>query len=183
MKSTETLQEAPVWHRHVKNCLRLVLGVTTCIYPLFMGLMSAAGWQYNVNAGNYPALFSTFATWMTIGCLLLAAGTVLSFFGMKHRFWRCNVIALACGVPGVIAAMTVLHRFTLYADQNFPGHRETMQPISEIYRDRLLPILLPFGLLCVICLWQLFAYDARVYRSEQKKQQNAEAPSILGDDK
>lgn len=185
MKQTEALQQAPAWHKSLKICLRALLILTTIVYPLFMGLMSAAGWQYNVNEGNYPTLFSTFATWMTIGCVLLAAGAVLCMLGMKRRLWVCNAAALGCAAGGITAAMTVLYRFMAYADQNFPGHRETMQPISEIYRDRLLPMLVPFGLICVLALWQMFSYDCRVYRQqkrEEKRRRDAEqAPSILGD--
>lgn len=185
MKKKVALQQAPGWHKPMKICLRVLLVVTTIIYPLFMGLMSAAGWQYNVNEGNYPQLFSTYAFWMSAGSVLLAVGALLCLLGVKLRFWGCNAAALGCAAAGIAACMTVLYQFMAYADQNFPGHRETMQPISEIYRDRLLPMLVPFGLICVLSVWQLMAYDCRVYRSqkraEKRRREEAAAPRILGD--
>ncbi|MBQ2263805.1 MAG: hypothetical protein IJY06_06390 [Oscillospiraceae bacterium] len=169
----------------LKNFLHVILVLTTIIYPLFMCQMSAAGWQYNVDAGNYPEEFSVFAFWMRTGSVLLTAACILCLLGRKPKLWVCNAAALLCGTGGIAACMTVLARFTAYADQHFSGMDETMQPVSELYRDRLLPTLLPFALLCVLAVWQLFAYDARVYRQqrrdEKKRLDAQEAPKILGD--
>ncbi len=169
----------------LKKFLRVMLILTTLVYPLFMCQMSAAGWQYNVDAGNYPEVFAAYAFWMRAGSVLLTAAAVLCLFGSRPRRWLCNAAALGCGTGGIIACMTVLAKFTAYADQNFSGLDETMQPVSELYRDRLLPTLLPFALLCVLAFWQIFDYDARVYRrqkrDEKRSRDTQEAPKILGD--
>lgn len=169
----------------VKIILRSLLVPAAIVYSAFMPLMSAAGWQYNVNEGNYPALFGAFATWMNIGSLLLIAAAVLVFFGIKPKFWQCNAVSIGCGCAGLVSCMTVLYRFTAYADQNFSGIDGTMQPVSELYRDRLLPMLLPFALGLALAVIQLLDYEARVYRRqkrEEKKRLDAEeAPKILGE--
>ncbi len=165
--------------------LRGLLIVTTLIYPGFMAMLSAAGWQHNLRSkgGNYPdEVFAPFITWMYIGAALLILGAVLCLLGGKHRLWLCNLLALLCACPGIAACMTVLYRFCAYADRYGYSNQE-MQPASEIYRDRLLPMLLPFLLLCTLALLQLFSYDARVYRRQQRDAKrralNAEAPKIL----
>ena len=171
--------------KFLKHFLRVILIVTTLIYPLFMCQMSAAGWQYNVDAGNYPQIFAAFALWMRIGSVLLTAAAVLCLLGCRPKLWLCNAAALVCGMGGITACMTVLSRFTAYADRNFSGIDGTMQPVSELYRDRLLPTLLPFAVLCILAFWQMFTYDARVYRrqkrDEKRRREQAEAPKILGD--
>ncbi len=170
----------------VRILLIILLLLSAVVYALFMPQMSAAGWQYNVNEGNYPQLFAAFATWMRIGSVLLCAAVVLCLLGQRIKLWRCNVISLFCGGAGFASCMTVLVRFMKYADQNFPGMGETMQPVSSMYRDRLLPMLLPFALLCVLCVWKLATYDVQVYRKqkrEEKHRKNEEqAPKILSDE-
>ena len=118
--------------KFLKHFLRVILIVTTLIYPLFMCQMSAAGWQYNVDAGNYPQIFAAFALWMRIGSVLLTAAAVLCLLGGRPKLWRCNAAALVCGMGGITACMTVLSRFTAYADRNFSGIDGPMQPVSEL---------------------------------------------------
>lgn len=170
----------------VRILLIVLLLFSGAVYALVMPQLSAAGWQYNVDAGNYPQLFAAFAAWMRIGSVLLCAAVVLCLLGQRVRFWLCNVISLFCGGAGFTSCMIVLSRFMAYADQNFPGMGETMQPVSGMYRDRLLPMLLPFALLCVLCVWKLASYDVQVYRKqkrEKRRRKNEEqAPKILSDE-
>ncbi len=179
MKTQET------WKKALHIVLQVLLVLTTLVYPLFMDLLSAAGWQHNVNAGNYPSLFGAYAAWMTIGALLLTAGTVLCLIGKSCRFWQCNIAALVCAALGIIPCMTVLYQVMAYADQNFPGMRETMAPVSAMYRDRILPTLLPFLLICGLSVWQMCSYECGVYRrqkrEERRRKDAEEAPRILSD--
>jgi hypothetical protein len=169
----------------LQKFLYIVLLVTTLIYPVTMAMLSAAGWQYNVKAGNYPRIFAVYAFWMGMGGMLLTISAVLCRIGKKCRFWRCNVYSLMTGCIGIAACMTVLNRFCVYADQNFSGIGESMQPVSELYCNRLLPMLLPWSLETVLTLWQLFSAENRAYRRQEcekrKALKNAEAPKILGE--
>ncbi len=178
---------SPIW-RTVRIILRVLLVITTLLYPVVMDMLSAAGWQQNLksNGGSYPdEIFGPFATWMFIGAGLLVLGTLLCLLGARLRLWLCNLLALACACPGIAACMTVLYRFCAYADRKGYSSQD-MQPASDIYRDRILPTLLPFALICILALWQFFAYDARVWRKQKRdagrRERNAEAPKILEDD-
>ncbi len=173
--------------RTARIILRVLLVVTTLVYPLFMDMLAAAGWQHNLRSrgGNYPDdVFGPFVTWMFIGAGLLVIAAVLCLLGAKLRLWLCNLLALACACPGIAACMTVLYRFCAYADSRGYSNQE-MRPASDIYRDRILPTLVPFALLCVLALWQFLAYDARVWRKQKRDARrralNAEAPKILGE--
>lgn len=168
-----------------KILLRIALMLSTLVYPGFMAMMSAAGWMHNVESGSYPDIFRSFAGWMFTGGGLLCAGALLALLGAKPKLWVCNAAAAAAGCIGCAACLSSLYRFCAYADQHFSGIGETMQPVSQLYRDRLLPVLLPAVLLLVLSLWQIFDEPAREYRilrrREKEARESAPAPKILGD--
>ncbi|MEE3405983.1 MAG: hypothetical protein VZR73_18075, partial [Acutalibacteraceae bacterium] len=51
--------------------LRIILVITTLIYPCFMVMMSATGWMYQFQSGNYPPVFRNFSIGMYVGGGLL----------------------------------------------------------------------------------------------------------------
>ncbi len=143
------------FHKAGSIFFSIILLLSAVIYPGFMAILSAAGWLYNVRAGNYPPVFRSYAVWMLAGSLLLLTGTVLCLLG--KRFRRCNVPAAVSAIAGCAACLATLYQLMAYADQHFPGIGESMQPVSALYRDRLLPVLLPAVLIvgCSICRhWQ-----------------------------
>ena len=166
-----------------KICLRIITFCLTLVYPGFMAMMSAAGWMHNVGTGSYPAIFRSYAGWMFAGGGLLCAGMVLALFGIRGKWWKCNVAGAAASVTGCIACMTVLQKFSAYADEHFPGIGDSMKPVSELYRERLLPIAGVAVLLVLLCVWQALAEPAREYRirkfREKQAKENAPAPKIL----
>ena len=82
----------------------------------------------------------------------------------------CLGASLLCACAGIASCMTVLYKFCAYADQNFSGIGDTMQPVSELYRDRLLPMLLPCAVCCVLAVWQMMSYDVKVYIQQKKEE-------------
>ena len=166
--------------KRLQILLKIILVITTLIYPCFMVMMSATGWMYQFQSGNYPAVFRLFSIGMYFGGGLLCIGTVLLFFGKKPRFWKCNIMALLTACIGCMTCLVILSQFSAYADQNFSGIGETMKPVSEMYRDRISPVIVPALLLVVLSVWQLL--ETREERLEEYWQkENAEAPKILHD--
>lgn len=165
--------------------LRILLIVSALVYPGMMAMLSAAGWRYHAAQGNYPGIFNAYAFWMTLGGVLLLSGTVLCLMGARKRLWLCNPAAVVCAGCGLWGCLWALQKFCLYADQNFSGVDGTMQPVSELYRDRISPVILPFLCICLLSAWQFFRYEARVYRKQQRiaaqEKENAPAPKILAD--
>lgn len=168
-----------------KILLRIALVLTTLVYPGFMAMMSAAGWMHNVGTGSYPDIFRSFAGWMYAGGGMLCAGTVLVLLGAKPRLWTCNLPGMVLGAAGCGACLSSLYRFCAYADAHFPGIGETMQPVSELYRGRLLPVILPALLVGLLGCWQVFSEETREFRiarrREKEARENAPAPKILGE--
>ena len=158
--------------------LRIILVITTLIYPCFMVMMSASGWMYQFQSGNYPLIFRNFSIGMYIGGGLLCVGTMILFLGNRAKFWKYNIISLICAFVGCAICLTILSRFTAYADQNFSGIGETMKPVSEMYNDRISPVIVPAILLAFLSLWQMFITKEEHFQ-ERAELENAEAPKIL----
>lgn len=168
-----------------KICLRIGAFLAVLVYPGFMAMMSAAGWLHNVGTGSYPDTFRSLAGWMIAGGGMLCVSLLLAFLGARPKLWGCNLAAAVLSVTGCTACLLSLHRFCAYADTHFSGIGETMEPVSQLYRDRLLPVLLAAALLLALSLWQLFSDPVREYRIAQKyekrRRDNAPAPKILGE--
>ena len=168
-----------------RGILKAVLAVSALVYPGFMAMMSAAGWLYNVREGNYEAIFRSFSGWMIGGGVLVLAAVLLVLIGGVGKRWRWNVAAAVLAAVGGAACMSALYRFIAYADAHFSAIDGTMQPVSELYRDRLLPILLPAALAVGIAVWQIFDPETREQRirelREKEARDSAPAPKILGD--
>ncbi len=162
----------------IHTLLTVLLLLSFLVYG-FMAVMSAAGWLYNVREGNYPDVFRSFAQWMYAGTVLLLAAVLLVICSKKPRFCYFALAAIPCAVLGLTACLSSLYRFCAYADQNFSGIGETMQPVSELYRDRLLPLLLPAVLCLVLAVWHFWCEDAKDFRNQKKSADDAPAPSIL----
>jgi heme exporter protein D len=71
------------------------------------------------------------------------------------------------------------------ADERGWSDMYTMQPASDMYRNRILPTVIPFVLLIAAAVLQYFSYDEKVKRrlkrEEKEKKENMPAPKILGD--
>ncbi len=168
----------------LKKCLEIILLISAVIYPGLMAMLSAAGWRYNVQEGNYPVLFSVYSFWMTLGAGMILTAVILCRIGRKPKYYILDCISLALDVLGTAVCMIILQKFCHYADQNFSGIGDSMKPVSDLYRDRLLPIVFPAFLLLILDIWNFL--ESREFRIQKKNQKlaelNAEAPKILEED-
>ena len=156
--------------------IKIFLIATTAIFPMFMNLMSGIGWISTY--GGYGSKFIVSGVVMIISSVLMTASVVLCMM-------KFNLAAVIANTAGFAAAMTVLAKMMKYADESGWSDRYTMQPASDIYRNRILPTLIPFILLIAAAVLQYFSYDEtlkrKIRREEKEKQKNLPAPKILGD--
>ncbi len=167
----------------LKLVLRVLMILSTLVFPGFMCGMSASGWLYNARLGNYPDQFLDYAYYLYAGAIALTLAVILCMLGIRETRWLCSAIAIPLGSVGMALIWSILSLFMTYADNNFSGQRETLQPISEIYQNRIAPCILPFAIMFFLSLAQLFSYDARVYRKQRRMKRleklYAPAPRIL----
>ena len=122
--------------------LKIVLAVSTLIYPLFMVILSGAGLVFNGNSyGLKLVLCGIF--WIVSG-LMLTSGSLLCL--MKK-----NIPALILSSAGFLICMTVLFIVTTHAEKyswNMPYYAEFT--VSGMYIKRIIPTALPFILTLLI---------------------------------
>ena len=170
--------------KFIRICLEILLIITAVIFPGFMAMLSASGWSYNVREGKYPEILGVYSFWMFLGAGMVLLSVICCFIGKKSKFYIMNLISLIPDIAGTVCCMTVLKKFCAYADQNFSGIGESMKPVSELYQDRLQPIVFPAFLVLILAVWNFL--ESREYRIERRNQKlaelNAEAPKILQDE-
>lgn len=122
--------------------LKIVLAVSTLIYPLFMVILSGAGLVFNGNSyGLKLVLCGIF--WIVSG-LMLTSGSLLCL--MKK-----NIPALILSSAGFLICMTVLFIVTAHAEKyswNMLYYAEFT--VSGMYIKRIIPTALPFILTLLI---------------------------------
>lgn len=122
--------------------LKIVLAVSTLIYPLFMVILSGAGLVFNGNSyGLKLVLCGIF--WIVSG-LMLTSGSLLCL--MKK-----NIPALILSSAGFSICMAVLFIVTAHAEKyswNMPYYAEFT--VSGMYIKRIIPTALPFILTLLI---------------------------------
>ena len=169
--------------KFIRICLEVLLVITAVIFG-GMAILSASGWKYNVNQGNYPEVFRSYSFWMFLGAGMILLAVICCFIGKKEKYYRMNPVSVMLDIAGMFCCMSVLKKFCNYADQNFSGIGDSMKPVSELYQDRILPIGFPAFLILILAVWNFL--ESREYRIERKNQElavlNAEAPKILQDE-
>lgn len=166
--------------KYNKICLEVVMVITSVIYPGCMAMLAAAGWRYNVDQGNYPEIFGIYSFWMYLGAGLILMSMIMNMIGKKPKFYILNFISMILDITGVSICYRILEEFCDYADQHFSGIGEEMKPVSALYQERLMPVIIPGILLFILSIWNFL--ESRSYRIGQKKQKLAEAPKIIEED-
>lgn len=156
--------------------LKVLLIASTAVYPLFMDLLSGIGWISTYS--RYGSEFTVIGTVMVISSGLMSAAVVLCLL-------KKNISAVVTETAGFAAAMTIMIKMMNIADERGWSDMYTMQPASDMYRNRILPTVIPFVLLIAAAVLQYFSYDEKVKRrlkrEEKEKKENMPAPKILGD--
>lgn len=156
--------------------LKVLLIASTAVYPLFMDLLSGIGWIFTY--GTYGSEFTVMGTVMVISSGLMTVAVVLCMI-------KRNISAVVTETIGFAAAMTVMVKMMNIADERGWSDMFTMQPVSDMYRNRILPTVIPFVLLIAAAVLQYFSYDEKVKRrlkrEQKEKRENMPAPKILGD--
>lgn len=156
--------------------IKILLIISTLIFPLFINIMSGIGWISTYS--KYGGEFTICGVIMIVSSVLMAAATIFCLC-------KFNISAAVSGSLGFITAMVILYKMMYYADERGWSDRFTMQPASDIYRNRILPTIIPFIFLIAAVVIQYFSYDEKVKRKlrreEKERKENMPAPKILGE--
>ncbi len=177
----KTKQRLPRRRHPYLNTAKVVMLVLTLIYPMFMVMMTGAG--FCMHWDSYGADFARNGIWLIFSGVLMTAGAVLCLF----RKNLTNLISPFLSGGGFIICMFILQRLVKHADKRGwrgPGLYDGVKA-SYLFQTRLIPCILPVALAITIAVCQYFSYDLGEIRRERKreklKKRNAPAPKILDD--
>lgn len=158
---------------------KIILIVSTAVYPIFMVMMTGAG--LISNKASYGLIISGYGTKLIISGTLMSAAAVLCLF----RKSLPNLIAPLLSSAGFALCMTMTYRLIRHAESAGwmgVGKYENL-PVGDMYRERLIPTAAPFLLTLAISVIQFFSYDAceerRIRKKLRKDKENAPAPPII----
>lgn len=155
--------------------LKIAAVASTIIFPCVINVLCAAGWIYNSHSSG--EIFKVYGAVMIGSSVCMAAAAVLCCL-------KRNVAAVIADIVGIIPCMTVLYKVTSFARENgWNSPRYPFMSIPNMYRNRILPTIIPFILIIAAAAIQFFSYESavkrRIKREEKEKRENMPAPKIL----
>lgn len=172
-KIEKTTAKQPAWMK----LLKVAVIILSVIFSTGTVMLSGAGLIYNSDSYNDSI--------MHIGPLLIASGALLTLGAILACFDK-NIPSLISSIPGFGLSMLMLRQLMQHADAaGWQDPQNPFSPVSDMYFERIMPVIFPFVLTIFIAIFQHFSYDAIEKRRLKKKlrteKENAPAPKILGD--
>lgn len=121
----------------MKKIIRIIMIISTLIYPLFMTCFAGIGLIYNKS--SYGKKIEITGIFLIISGILIISGAFLCLFRKKS----VNIISLSCSVIGLILCLSMLYLLCSHADSAGWCDNYTMNPVSGMYRKRILPVIIP----------------------------------------
>ena len=117
--------------------LRIIIAILTAVYSLTMVCMAGAGLIYN--GESYGRELVNVGIWLIVSGILMTAGAVLCF--MKKRIFA--VLSIVLTIVGLVLCLVMVYIICSHADSAGWADNFTMEPVSRMYRARLLPVIVP----------------------------------------
>ncbi len=124
----------------MKKIIRIIMIILTLVYPLFMNFLAGTGLIYNKD--SYGVKMVIIGILMIISGISMTSGTFLCLSSKKAT----NIISLTCSVSGLILCLAMLYLLCSHADNAGWVENYTMNPVSDMYRTRILPVIIPSAL-------------------------------------
>lgn len=154
--------------------LKIILIILTVIYPVFMVIFTGSGLIYN--SESYGAELTQTGVFFIISGILMTVGTVLCCL-------KKNIVSIICSCTGFALCMAMLYKLVDHADRSGWSNKLTMEPISDMYFARIIPVIAPFIIAVTVAIIQFFSYEAaekrRVKRKLKEEEENRPAPPII----
>lgn len=159
---------------------KITLIALTAVYPLFMTIMTGIG--ILSKSSSYGRMISGCGAVLIISGAAMTTAAILCLFRKSFP----NLISMIMSVTGFVLCMAALHKLIRHAESaGWMGHGVySLVPVADMYRQRIIPVILPFLLTLIIAAVQFFSYNVaeerREKRLEKKKKQNSPpAPKII----
>ena len=155
--------------------LKAIMLVLTAVYPLFMVCMSGTGLIYNRE--SYGSELAAVGVFLIVSGLVMTLGAVLAL----PRRNLPNIAAIVCSVSGLVLCLVMLCKLCTHADAAGWTDKFALTPISDMYRARVLPSIVPAATAVVLAGARLCSHEAGEERRKHRDREEAPAPKIIGD--
>lgn len=115
----------------------IIMVILTVVYSLIMVCLAGAGLIYN--GESYGRELVNVGIWLIVSGVLLTSGAAVSFLG-KRVF---SVISAVITIAGLGICLVMVYILCTHADSAGWADNYTMEPVSRMYRERLLPVIAP----------------------------------------
>ncbi len=122
--------------KYILFLTKIFLIILTIVYPFFMTIMTGTGIIYNYK--NYSKEVFYIGISMIVSGILMTSGTVFCLLKKK----KFNILSVILWIIGILVCMITLYKLCVYAD--FNGWNRNLLPVSNMYKSRILPVILPF---------------------------------------
>lgn len=119
------------------TAVMVIMVILTLVYSLVMPIMAGAGLLYN--GDSYGSRLVKVGICLIISGIIMTAGNLLSL-GRKRNFCIISVIMTAVGL---ILCLAMVYILCSHADSAGWADSHTAEPVSRMYRERLLPAVIP----------------------------------------
>ncbi|MBQ8959746.1 MAG: hypothetical protein IJ071_00815 [Ruminococcus sp.] len=122
------------------------------------------------------------------GLLLLISGAAVLLAGLLtlSRKSLPNILALLLDIPGIALCMAMVYKICDHADRAGWSDKFTMEPVSHMYKGRLIPCVIPAALILIIAVLQLSSEEASAERRRRRQlrleKENAPAPPVIDEE-
>lgn len=127
----------------------IIMVILTVVYSLIMVCLAGAGLIYN--GESYGRELVTVGIWLIVSGILMTSGAALSFF--KKRIF--SVISAVLTIVGLGICLVMVYILCTHADSAGWADNYTMEPVSRMYRERLLPVIVPAVMVIVADICKL----------------------------
>ncbi len=115
----------------------IIMVILTVIYSLIMVCMAGAGLIYN--GDSYGRELVNVGIWLIISGVLMTSGALAAF--LKKRIFI--VLSAIFSAVGLLICLVMVYILCTHADSAGWADNYTMEPVSRMYRERLLPVIMP----------------------------------------
>ncbi len=115
----------------------IIMVILTAVYSLIMVCMAGAGLIYN--GESYGRELVNVGIWLIVSGILMTTGAAVSF--IKKRIF--SIISAVLTIAGLGICLVMIYILCTHADSAGWADNYTMEPVSRMYRERLLPVIAP----------------------------------------
>lgn len=114
---------------------KVSLILLTAVYPFFMVIMTGTGLVCNYAGYGKEVMYN--GIFLIFSGILMTTGSICCMFRKKIL----NIISVIMWITGIVVCMIMLYKLCVHADNS--GWCRNLSPVSNMYKSRIFPVIIP----------------------------------------